>query len=110
MSKQREKRVFMKLPVRVWGMDSTGKLFNIEAHTVDITAVSACIEGDLNFLQRGAVIGVQCGRGRARFRVVWSRDGRIGVHSIERGRYIWGVPLERTIETAPEDMQIRLFG
>ena len=110
MSKQREKRTFVKLPVRVWGMDSTGKLFNIEAHTVNITAVSACIEGDLQFLQRGAVVGVQCGQSRSRFRVVWSREGRIGVHSIERGKYIWGVPLEREMETNPEDMQIRLFG
>lgn len=110
MSKQREKRVPIKLPVLVWGMDCTGKLFNLEAHTVDITAVSACIEGDLHFLQRGAVVGVQCGRSRSRFRVVWSHQGRIGVHSIERGKYIWGVPLERKVETAPENMQIPLFG
>src|SRR5437764_4345417 len=71
MKKPRERRTLMKLPVRVWGMDSAGKLFSIEASTVDITPRGACLEGVVCMLQRGAIIGVECGRSRARFRIAW---------------------------------------
>ena len=96
----------MSLPVRIWGMDASGKLFNLDTHTVDITPVGARIECRLPSLQRGAVIGVQCGRSRARFRVVWtgqpknSRSPQIGIQCLEPGKYIWGVPLERKMEEA----------
>ena len=104
MKKPREQRISMSLAVRIWGMDAAGKLFGLEAHTVDITPVGACIEGPLAFLQRGAVIGIRCGRSHARFRVVWigrpgtSRQGRIGVRCVEPGKYIWGVALQRKMD------------
>lgn len=94
----------MKLPVRLWGMDSAGKLFSLEALTIDITPRGARIEGISCFLQRGAIIGIECKQSRARFRVAWvgqpgtGRDGQIGVHCIEPGKYIWGVPLQRRME------------
>lgn len=98
MRNRRELRTAMKLPVRVFGMDSTGKLFSVDAHTVDVTAVSACIEGDLQFLQRGSVVGVQCGRSQSRFRVAWTNGDHIGVHCVELGKYIWGVALKRKLQ------------
>jgi hypothetical protein len=101
MRKQREQRTDMKLGVRVWGMDSSGKLFSVEAATVDVTAVGACIAGDLEFLHRGAIVGVECGKRRARFRVVWSKNGKIGVTCIEPGKYIWGLALKRKMEANP---------
>lgn len=108
MKKPREQRVPMKLPVRIWGMDSAGKVFNTDAHTVDITPVGACIQGVSAPLERGSIIGVQCGRSQARFRVVWTgqrgtkRQGQIGIRSVDLGKYIWGVSLERRMEeTAP---------
>lgn len=85
-------------------MDADGRLFGVDAHTVDITPVGACIEGPLAFLQRGAVIGVRCGRSHARFRVVWvgqpgsKCQGQIGIRCIEPGKYIWGIALERKME------------
>lgn len=107
MRKPREQRIRMNLPVRIWGMDATGKLFSADTHTVDLTPVGARIEGVASSLQRGTVIGVQCGRSRARFRVVWvgqrgsKRQGQIGIRCIEPGKYIWGVPLERKMEEVP---------
>ena len=92
------------LPVRIWGMDTAGRLFNVDAHTKDITPVGACIEGVFAHLQRGAVIGVQCGRSQARFRVTWigqlgsRHHGQIGIRCIDPGKYIWGVPLPRKME------------
>lgn len=106
MKKQREQRTPMQLSVRIWGMDSTGKLFSIYTKTVDVTALGARLEGDVLFLQRGSVIGVECGRSRSRFRVVWvgrpgsQRHGQIGIRCLEPGKYIWGVPLQRKMEEA----------
>ena len=104
MKRPREQRTPLKLPVRLWGMDSAGKLFSMEALTMDITPRGARIEGVACFLQRGAIIGIECKQSRARFRVAWvgqpgtDRDGQIGVHCIEPGKYIWGVPLRRRME------------
>ncbi len=94
----------MRLPVRVWGMDSTGRLFNVGARTMDITPVSARLEGIWQRLERGAVIGVEHGRSRARFRVSWvgrigtPNQGQIGIQSVEPGKYIWGMALERHLD------------
>ena len=94
----------MQLSVRIWGMDNTGQLFSINTKTVDVTAVGARLEGDVLFLQRGSLIGVECGRSRSRFRVVWvgrpnsQRQGQIGIRCLEPGKYIWGVPLQRKME------------
>ncbi len=104
MKRPRELRIPMKLPVRIWGMDAEGKIFGVEAHTVDVTPVGACIDGPLDFLQRGAIIGIRCGRSHARFRVAWigqpgtARQGRIGVRCVEPGKYIWGMALKRRME------------
>jgi hypothetical protein len=107
MKKPREQRVHMKLSVRIWGMDTAGKLFSTDAHTVDITPVGACIEGTSACLERGSIIGVQCGRSQARFRIVWigqhgtKRQGQIGIRCLDLGKYIWGVSLKRKMEEIP---------
>lgn len=109
MRKPREKRIQMQLPVRVWGMDATGKVFSIYTKTVDITPIGARIEQQGLLLQRGSVIGVECGNSRSRFRVIWigkpvtQHQGQIGIRCLEPGKYIWGVPLQRTMEEVPAD-------
>lgn len=104
MRRLRERRVVMALPVRIWGMDLSGKLFEVEAQTVNITPVGARISGIPFHLRRGALVGIQCGRSSARFRVSWighpgtPSEGHIGVQCVETGRYIWGVALRRVME------------
>lgn len=104
MRRLRERRVVMALPVRVWGMDLSGKLFEVEAQTVNITPVGARISGIPFHLRRGAVVGIQCGRSRARFRISWTgqpatpAEGHIGVQCVEPGKYIWGVALRRVLD------------
>ena len=103
VKKPREQRMGLKLAVRVWGMDAAGQLFGIDARTVDVTPVGACIEGPFGPLERGSIVGVRCGRSHARFRVVWvgartKTQSQIGVRCIEPGKYIWGVPLERKMD------------
>ncbi len=111
MKKPREQRVKMKLPVHIWGMDALGKLFKADANTVDITPLGACLEGVSIPLQRGSIIGVQCGRSQCRFRIVWigepgsRQEGQIGLRSMDIGKYIWGVSLERKMEETPAELR-----
>lgn len=104
MRRLRERRVVMALPVRIWGMDLSGKLFEVEAQTVNITPVGARISGIPFHLRRGALVGIQCGRSSARFRISWTgqpgtpSESHIGVQCIEKGKYIWGVALRRVME------------
>lgn len=101
MGARREQRVEMMLPVRLWGMDRHGKLFEQHATTLDITPVGACLTGVTCDLQVGCIVGVQHGNSKSRFKVAWigepgsSRDTQIGIITVEPGKYIWGVALAR---------------
>ena len=101
MGARREQRVEMMLPVRLWGMDRHGKLFEQHATTLDITPVGACLTGVTCDLQVGCIIGVQHGNSKSRFKVAWigepgsARDTQIGIITVEPGKYIWGVALAR---------------
>ncbi len=100
MAKRQEKRHSLSLPVRIWGMDATGQMFEQNATTVDVTTTGAHITGIKHLLQRGCVIGVEH-RGRARYRVTWvggtEDDGpcEVGVQLIEIGKFIWGRVIPR---------------
>jgi len=100
---RREQRVEMSLPVRIWGMDQSGKLFEQQATTVDITPIGACLTGVTCDVQVGSIIGVQHGKSKSRFRVAWigepgsARDSQIGIITVEPGKYIWGVALARQL-------------
>ncbi len=107
MGRRHEQRVEMRIPIRCWGMDSEGKMFDVRAHTVDITPVGARVVG-LQFLKHpGTVIGVERGRSRSRFRVQWigkpgtARAGQVGIRCLEPGKYIWGLPLPRYMGDDP---------
>lgn len=99
MGSRREQRTDVTIPVRIWGMDHFGKMFDTEAYTLDITPVGARLGGVQCALHRGATIGIQCGKSKGRFHVVWigcgDQHGEIGVKQVEVGKYIWGKPLER---------------
>jgi hypothetical protein len=101
MGTRKDHRTSVSLPVRIWGMDFDGNLFQQNVRTIDITPPGARLEGVTCNLHRGAVIGVQCGTGSARFRVVWVGEGeeagQIGIEVMEAGKYIWGTPLTRKL-------------
>jgi hypothetical protein len=100
---RREQRLHLALPVRVWGMDVNGELFEQDATTMDITTVGARLTGIIYPLQRGCVIGVQHQTSKARFRVKWvgtegSHDqGQIGLRLLDEGKLIWGRALRRAL-------------
>jgi PilZ domain len=99
MGRRIDDRLPAELPIRIWGMDSTGHPFSSQARTIDITRTGARIAGIDHICQKGDVIGIQHGEQKARFRVVWvgtpgsAKAGQVGVHCVESGKYIWGVQL-----------------
>jgi hypothetical protein len=99
MPKRREHRVNVPLSVRLWGLDSAGKVFSEQVTTLNIATNGARLSGVTAALEPGFMVGVQCGNMRARFMVVWIgekgtlREGQVGLRAAKNG--IWSVSLPR---------------
>jgi len=99
--KRTEVRHRLALPIRIWGMDASGEMFEQYATTVDVTTTGAHIAGIRHRLQRGCVIGIEHRSSRARYRVTWVEHpegdipGKVGVQLIESGKFIWGRVIPR---------------
>jgi PilZ domain-containing protein len=99
MGRRFDERYVAQLPIRIWGMDTSGRPFSVNTKTVDITHSGARVGGFTTPINRGDMVGVQCGNEKARFKVIWvganggPREAQIGVHCAEPGKYIWGVKL-----------------
>jgi hypothetical protein len=99
MAKRRETRINMPLSVWLWGLDREGKVFSQSAKTLNIATSGARLYGVTAALERGFIVGLQCGNMRARFMVVWvgekgsPREGQIGLRAAANG--IWSVALPR---------------
>jgi len=99
MPKRRERRLTVPIAVRLWGLDRDGKVFSQNVKTLDIASSGARLFGVKAALEKGFIVGLQCGNMRARFMVVWvgemgsPREGQIGLRAAENG--IWSVALPR---------------
>jgi len=99
MAKRRERRVIAPISVRLWGLDSGGKVFSQNVKTLNIATSGARLCGVTAALERGFIVGLQCGNMRARFMVVWvgekgsSREGQVGLRVAENG--LWSVAMPR---------------
>lgn len=96
VSRRREKRLEMKLPVQVYGTSANGLPFLQFARTRNISNQGALLEGIASELRPGAVIGVRCCDKDANFQVVWVRsaDGspktqEVGIQSLTPANCIW---------------------
>ena len=96
---RREPRVTVPIAVRLWGLDRDGKVFSQNAKTLNIATSGARLFGVTANLERGFIVGLQCGNMRARFMVMWvgepgsPREGQIGLRAAEN--CIWSVALPR---------------
>ena len=105
LNRRKSPRRTMVLSVKV----SVDKVTHV-AHTVDITPMGARINCARRMqLQSGAIIGVQRGSRRAKFRVQWIRqlgpdEQQVGIESVEPLSDFWGVDLSDEFESE-KDMQ-----
>src|SRR6266849_3161562 len=102
MVTRRERRVSTPISVRLWGLDCEGKVFSQNVKTLDIATSGARLFGVTAALERGFIVGLQCGNMRARFMVVWvgekgsDREGQVGLRAATNG--IWSVALPSAAE------------
>lgn len=88
MELRREERENTRHQVSVWSLDAEGKIYVQEGQTLDVSPTGARLLGLNRPIAAGALIGVQNGSRRGRFKVIWSdRDGprthQIGVERVD---------------------------
>jgi hypothetical protein len=96
----------MVLPVKV-----TIERVTHLAHTVDITPTGARLGALRTQLQPGAIISLQRGSKKAKFRVAWVRqlapnELQAGIESVEPQNNFWGVDLSDPGQEGKNDMQV----
>jgi PilZ domain len=94
--RRKGERIKSVLPVRLYGMDASGKPFNILVRTVDISPNGARLSGIDLVLHVGDIVGLQHGVEKVRCRVVWAGNhedlqAQIGVTMLQPSKRFWGV-------------------
>lgn len=97
--KRRQKRVRAALPVRTWITTEGGKPVLHAACTLDVTPTGARLTGVRAQTEAGAVLTVERGRNKARFRIIWvgeagsPSEGHLGIECLDAGKWNWDVQL-----------------
>jgi PilZ domain len=73
MDKRPESRVLADIPVRIWGMDASGKPFFGTAIASNLSAAGAQLSHIRHTLKVGDTIGIQYENIKARFEVKWAK-------------------------------------
>ena len=97
MQQRRGNRVKAVLPVRVKGKDSSGKAFEVMAHTLDVTASGARLGSIRQELAVKDEVTVFYRQRKMQFRVVWvkkmrdSSEFQIGLQAVTQDKEGWGL-------------------
>jgi hypothetical protein len=97
--KRRQKRVRAALPVRTWFSDEDGKSVQHSACTLDVTPTGARLTGVRAQTETGAILTLERGRSKARFRIIWvgepgtPSEGHLGIECLDAGKWNWDVQL-----------------
>jgi hypothetical protein len=96
-NRRRQDRIQAVLPVRVRGTDSSGKAFEILAHTLDLTASGARLGSVRHQLKALDTLTIFYRQRKMEFTVVWTRllDGRseyqVGLRAFSQEKEGWGM-------------------
>lgn len=97
MDRRREQRVFVELPVKIWGMDANAKPFTQAASLRTISGRGATLQGVSATLKPGCLLDLQYEGMKAQFRVVWlgkpgtEMQGEVGVENLSMEVPLWDV-------------------
>jgi len=97
MDRRRERRVFVELPVKIWGMDANARPFTQPASLRTISGRGATLQGVSAHLKPGTVVDLQYEGVKAQFRVVWlgrpgtEMQGEVGVENLSADVQLWDV-------------------
>jgi len=95
MDRRRQPRVFVELPVHIWGMDANSRPFTEPASLRTISGRGATLQGVNVQLKPGDLIDLRYRNASAQFRVVWlgkpgtEMQGEIGIESVAADIQLW---------------------
>jgi len=97
MDRRRQPRVFVELPVQIWGMDAHNRPFTQPASLRSISGRGATLQGVTAQLKVGDVVDVQYKGNKGQFRVVWlgqpgtKKQGEVGIESLSKDVLLWDI-------------------
>jgi hypothetical protein len=97
MDRRRQQRVFVDLPVRIWGLDAHSRPFAQPASLRTISGRGATLQGVDAQLKPGDTLDVQYEGAQAQFRIVWlgkpgtEMQGEVGVENLSSDTRLWDV-------------------
>ena len=97
MDRRRQQRVFVELPVQIWGMDALARPFTQSATVSNISGRGATLQGVKARLKLGTVLDLQYKGNKAQFRVAWlgkkgtNTQGEVGVENISTDVLLWDI-------------------
>jgi hypothetical protein len=97
MDRRRQSRVFVELPVQIWGMDANGRPFTQPASLRTISGRGATLQAVDAHLKPGDLVDVQYEGAKSQFRVVWlgrpgtEMQGEVGVENLSTDIKLWDV-------------------
>src|SRR6266404_9245233 len=95
IERRRELRTQVDLAVRIFGRDTSGKLFAQSAVASSISGGGALLSGMARKVRSGDLIWIEYQDRKARFRIVWVRDSQseqktqAAVHKLEKEECPW---------------------
>ncbi|MBZ5721293.1 MAG: PilZ domain-containing protein [Acidobacteriia bacterium] len=99
MGQRREPRKEIKLPVRIFGSDASGKVFSENVTTVNVSREGVKLGGVQASVKPGEIIGLTYKDKKARFTVKWAGQpgtpgqGQLGLLSLAPEKSVWDFPL-----------------
>jgi hypothetical protein len=97
MDRRQQQRVFVELPVKIWGMDANSRPYAQPASLRNISGRGATLQGVSAQLKPGDLIDLQYQGTKAQFRVVWlgkpgtDMQGSVGVENLSNDVQLWDV-------------------
>jgi len=99
MVTRREPRKDIRVPVRIFGTDVSGKPFNENVHTVNVSRSGAMVIEIRTELKIGEIIGLSYGKSKARYEVRWvgragtDKENLAGLQNVKTDESVWDFPL-----------------
>jgi PilZ domain len=97
MDRRRQSRVFVELPVQIYGMDTHSRPFTQAASLRTISGRGATLQCVDAQLKPGDVVDVLYQGTKAQFRIVWcgkagtEMAGEVGVENMSAGTMFWDI-------------------
>ncbi len=99
MGQRREPRKDLKVPVRIFGTDFSGRPFSENITTENVSRGGAKLSGLKATIKIGEVVGMAYGANKGRFRVKWTatrgtpQEGQVGLENVAPEKPFWDFPL-----------------